>query len=109
MSQDNGAGAPLHFAVTYRQLDMVCCFCFAAAPAAALGLVLLSLPPLLELCAHARLHAKTKQNHKKVHHLLNLGAPINQRDRSQGWTALHRAARLSHLDGYLEIYEYLLV
>jgi len=39
-TQDNGAGAPLHFAVTYRQLDMVragwypacallgCCFCF---------------------------------------------------------------------------------
>jgi ankyrin repeat protein len=46
---------------------------------------------------------------KKVHHLLNLGAPVNQRDRAQGWTALHRAARLSHLEGYLEIYEYLLV
>ena len=24
VTQDNGAGAPLHFAVTYRQLDMVC-------------------------------------------------------------------------------------
>jgi [acyl-carrier-protein] S-malonyltransferase len=23
VTQDNGAGAPLHFAVTYRQLDMV--------------------------------------------------------------------------------------
>lgn len=22
-TQDNGAGAPIHFAVTYRQLDMV--------------------------------------------------------------------------------------
>jgi hypothetical protein len=31
-----------------------------------------------------------------------------QRD-SQGWTPLHRAAHLAHLDGYLEIYEYLLV
>ncbi|KIZ07315.1 (acyl-carrier-protein) S-malonyltransferase [Monoraphidium neglectum] len=63
-TQDNGAGSPLHFAVTYRQLDM-------------------------------------------AHHLLNNGAAVNQRD-SQGWTPLHRAAHLAHLDGYLEIYEYLL-
>lgn len=24
LTQDNGAGAPLHFATTFRQLDMVC-------------------------------------------------------------------------------------
>lgn len=24
VTQDNGAGAPLHFATTYKQLDMVC-------------------------------------------------------------------------------------
>lgn len=28
---------------------------------------------------------------------------------SRGWTPLHRAAHLAHLDGYLELYEYLLV
>jgi Ankyrin repeats (many copies) len=65
VTQDNGAGAPLHFAVTYGQLDM-------------------------------------------VHHLLNNGALVNQRD-GKGWTPLHRAAHLSHLDGYLEVYELLLV
>ncbi|KXZ47596.1 hypothetical protein GPECTOR_34g755 [Gonium pectorale] len=64
VTQDNGAGAPIHFAVTYRQLDM-------------------------------------------VHHLLNLGASVNQRD-PRGLTPLHRAAHLAHLDGYLEIYELLL-
>ncbi|GLC48733.1 hypothetical protein PLESTB_000131000 [Pleodorina starrii] len=64
VTQDNGAGAPIHFAVTYRQLDM-------------------------------------------VHHLLNLGASVNQRD-PKGFTPLHRAAHLAHLDGYLEMYEYLL-
>ncbi len=46
--------------------------------------------------------------HPQVHHLLSLGAHINQRDR-QGFTPLHRAAYLAHLDGYLELYEYLLV
>ncbi|KAI3426449.1 hypothetical protein D9Q98_008816 [Chlorella vulgaris] len=64
ITQDNGAGAPIHFATTYRQLDM-------------------------------------------IHHLLNNGAEINQRD-DKGFTALHRAAYLAHYDGYLEIYEYLL-
>lgn len=64
ITQDNGAGAPIHFAVTYRQLDM-------------------------------------------VHHLLNCGAHVNQRD-PRGFTPLHRAAHLAHLDGYLEMYEYLL-
>lgn len=43
-----------------------------------------------------------------MHHLLNNGAEINQRD-DRGWTPLHRAAHLAHYDGYLELYEYLLV
>lgn len=64
LTQDNGAGSPLHFAVTYRQLDM-------------------------------------------MHHLLNNGALVNQRD-PKGFTPLHRAAYLAQHDGYLEIYEYLL-
>ncbi|GAB4817244.1 hypothetical protein N2152v2_004290 [Parachlorella kessleri] len=64
ITQDNGAGAPIHFATTYKQLDM-------------------------------------------MHHLLNNGAEINQRD-DRGWTPLHRAAHLAHYDGYLELYEYLL-
>lgn len=65
VTQDNGAGAPIHFATTYKQLDM-------------------------------------------VHHLLNNGADVNQRD-DKGLTALHRAAHLAQYDGYLELYEYLLV
>lgn len=65
ITQDNGAGAPIHFATTYKQLDM-------------------------------------------IHHLLNNGADVNQRD-DKGLTALHRAAHLAQYDGYLEIYEYLLV
>lgn len=64
ITQDNGAGAPVHFATTYKQLDM-------------------------------------------IHHLLNNGAEINQRD-EKGFTPLHRAAYLAHYDGYVEIYEYLL-
>lgn len=64
ITQDNGAGAPVHFATTYKQLDM-------------------------------------------LHHLLNQGAEVNQQD-SRGLTPLHRAAHLAHLDGYMEIYEYLL-
>ncbi len=44
----------------------------------------------------------------QVHHLLNCGAHVNQRD-PRGFTPLHRAAHLAHLDGYLELYEYLLV
>jgi len=63
-TQDNGAGAPVHFATTYKQLDM-------------------------------------------LHHILNNGGEVNQRDK-KGFTALHRAAYLSHFEGYLEIYEYLL-
>ena len=33
VTQDNGAGAPLHFATTYKQLDMVCAL-LACLPAA---------------------------------------------------------------------------
>jgi [acyl-carrier-protein] S-malonyltransferase len=44
----------------------------------------------------------------QAHHLLNNGALVNQAD-GRGWTPLHRAAHLAHLEGYLEIYEYLLV
>ena len=29
VTQDNGAGAPLHFATTYRQLDMVRCWAYS--------------------------------------------------------------------------------
>lgn len=43
----------------------------------------------------------------QLHHLLNNGAEINQRD-EKGFTPLHRAAYLAHYDGYMEIYEYLL-
>lgn len=43
-----------------------------------------------------------------MHHLLNMGAEVNQRD-EKGFTPLHRAAYLAHYDGYLELYEYLLV
>ena len=42
-----------------------------------------------------------------MHHLLSLGAEVNQRD-GRGLTPLHRAAYLAHLDGYTELYEYLL-
>ena len=45
--------------------------------------------------------------HVQLHHLLNNGAEVNQRD-EKGFTPLHRAAYLAHYDGYLEIYEYLL-
>lgn len=44
----------------------------------------------------------------QIHLLLEMGAEINQRD-DQGFTPLHRAAYLAHFEGYLEIYEYLLV
>jgi [acyl-carrier-protein] S-malonyltransferase len=44
----------------------------------------------------------------QLHHLLNNGAEVNQRD-EKGFTPLHRAAYLAHYDGYIEIYEYLLV
>ncbi len=45
---------------------------------------------------------------RQIHHLLNNGAEVNQSD-EKGFTPLHRAAYLAQYDGYLEIYEYLLV
>ena len=38
------------------------------------------------------------------------GAEVNQRDRSKGWTPLHRAARMAHHTHvpYLAVFEYLL-
>ncbi len=63
-TQDNGAGAPIHFATTYKHIDM-------------------------------------------IHHLVNSGAEINQRD-DRRLTALHRS-HLAQYDGYMQIYEYLLV
>ena len=38
-------------------------------------------------------------------------AEVNQRDRSKGWTPLHRAARMAHHTHapYLAVFEYLLV
>jgi ankyrin repeat protein len=44
----------------------------------------------------------------QLHHLIRVGAEVNQRDQ-KGMTALHRAAFLAQYEGYLEIYEYLLV
>ena len=44
----------------------------------------------------------------QIHYILSLGAEINQRD-DKGFTPLHRAAYLAQYDGYMEIYEYLLV
>lgn len=44
----------------------------------------------------------------QINYLLDLGAEINQRD-EKGFTPLHRAAYLAHYEGYLEIYEFLLV
>ena len=64
VTQDNGAGSPLHFAVTYKRLDMAL-------------------------------------------NLLNLGAEVNQKD-ARGYTPLHRAAFLAHIEGYMELYEFLL-
>ncbi len=48
------------------------------------------------------------QSSLQIHHLLNNGAEVNQQD-DKGFTPLHRAAYLAHYDGYMEIYEYLLV
>ena len=65
-TQDNGAGGPIHFATTYKQLDM-------------------------------------------VHHIVrNVPSCVNQRD-GKGYTPLHRAAYLAQYDGYLELFEYLLL
>ena len=45
----------------------------------------------------------------QLHHIIrNFRETVNQRD-PRGLTALHRAAFLAQYDGYLQIYEYLLV
>ena len=45
----------------------------------------------------------------QLHHIIrNCRETVNQRDK-RGLTALHRAAFLAQYEGYLEIYEYLLV
>lgn len=102
ITQDNGAGAPLHFATTYKQIDMVRLFELPASAQHCLKAICkkdLSQTTIRPTLAHLNL---------QVHHLLDLGAEINQRD-DKGWTPLHRAAYLAHYEGYLEIYEYLLV
>ena len=53
--------------------------------------------------------AHTRAHFAQLHHIVrNCPETLNQRD-TRGLTALHRAAFLAHQDGYLEIYEYLLV
>ena len=45
----------------------------------------------------------------QLHHIIrNCPEAVNQRD-GRGLTALHRAAFLAQYEGYMEIYEYLLV
>ena len=96
ITQDNGAGAPIHFATTYKQLDMVCSICIQCRT-------------LFNLSLQGALRGKQVGLHVlQIHLFLNMGAEINQRD-DKGFTPLHRAAYLAHYDGYLEIYEYLLV
>jgi len=112
-TQDNGAGAPVHFATTYKQLDMVRRRCepgrdpkrppplasnsasaARAAPAARRGLTR---------------HPAPRRRPAQLHHIVrNFPETVNQRD-PRGLTALHRAAFLAQYDGYLQIYEYLLV
>ena len=90
VTQDNGAGAPLHFAVTYKQLDMV----REREGRGGGGDVFFS-------CGSYRRGGRAPTFFSlfpQVHHLLNLGAEINQPD-PRGWTPLHRAAHLAHYDG----------
>jgi [acyl-carrier-protein] S-malonyltransferase len=101
VTQDNGAGAPVHFATTYKQLDMVRRNKIAGAEK----------PRLFQFFSIIPCHILTQSFNSlslQLHHLLNNGAEVNQRD-EKGLTPLHRAAYLAHYDGYLEIYEYLLV
>ena len=57
---------------------------------------------------HSQQHQPQSGTLLQMHHLLVTGAEINQRD-EKGFTPLHRAAYLAHHDGYMELYEYLLV
>jgi len=141
VTQDNGSGAPLHFAVTYNRLDMVCGAgrqLRAAAAGAAIAAVTRRrtraarrrAPFLRDFsgpvpawparrASRALRNAHPSSSHRaghlsppgsptaQCHHLLNNGAEVNQRD-AKGFTPLHRAAHLAHLDGYAELYEFLL-
>jgi hypothetical protein len=119
VTQDNGAGAPVHFATTYKQLDMV--RVSPERPAASQRAA--SWPELVLSGTKPRAARRTPRaparrppltapptppRPAQLHHLLNNGAAVNQRD-EKGFTPLHRAAYLAHFDGYAEIYEYLLV
>jgi [acyl-carrier-protein] S-malonyltransferase len=100
VTQDNGSGAPAHFAVTYRQLVGGCRSSSSSAD---------KLEEEGKRCPFLHSFSPSLSPLKDMlHHLLNLGAEVNQRD-NKGFTPLHRAAYLAHLDGYAEIYEYLLV
>ena len=112
-TQDNGAGAPVHFATTYKQLDMVrrarrdetplppsCC---------ARELRRLAALTRCASCAGRAPDACGCPCAAQLHHIIrNFRETVNQRD-PRGLTALHRAAFLAQYDGYLQIYEYLLV
>ena len=108
-TQDNGAGAPVHFATTYKQLDKV----RSGSPRRDYLTARKRLPahaprrlPALRTCVLlTHRHAYAPQ----LHHIIrNCRETVNQRD-PRGLTALHRAAFLAQYDGYLQIYEYLLV
>jgi [acyl-carrier-protein] S-malonyltransferase len=125
-TQDNGAGAPIHFATTYRQLDMArflfsLCFCCTdatrtVAPRRQPPARPPRAPPPPLPCARtdasparARVCAPAPLCRPQLHHIIrNCPEAINQRD-GRGLTALHRAAFLAQYEGYMEIYEYLLV
>ena len=64
-------------------------------------------PHLFPLSPFSLTLKKKKHAFPQLHHLLNHGAEVNQRD-GRGWTPLHRAAHLAHYDGYLEVCDYLL-
>lgn len=98
--QDNGAGAPLHFATTHRNIDMV------SKPVVMQRSVSEIFFDHVHRSARG-LHPPLPATAPQMHHLVSLGAHVNQRD-AQGLTPLHRAACLAHLDGYQECYEYLL-
>ncbi len=124
ITQDNGAGSPLHFATTYKQLDMVGAIAIeprsyakeasTPSPSSIMQPLTRSLTwqGLMKHSAQPHLWngipASFNRSSLQIHYLLNLGAEINQRD-DKGFTPLHRAAYLAQYDGYLEIYEYLLV
>lgn len=102
ITQDNGAGAPVHFATTYKQLDMV-----SVSLGRWLAIALTDVGALRDTPWLFRSSRASVVFWMQLHHLLNNGAEVNQRD-EKGFTPLHRAAYLAHYDGYMEIYEYLL-